>query len=216
MIDQIYHVFNRGIAQQSIFLTKQDYQRALQVLVFYSYVGVKIRFSYFKRLSDLQKNDFMDNLRKNGQKQIELLAFCLMPNHIHFLIKEVRARGISTFMSNFQNSYAKYFNVRTARDGSLFKTMFKAKLIKSGDQLIHVVRYIHLNPTTAFILSDIKQLENYPWSSFPTYIGKHNLDIINKDLVLKYFTSTQEFIKFTEDQIGYQRQLDQLKHLLIE
>lgn len=215
-VNQTYHVFNRSIAKQPIFLTNQDYQRALDTLVFYSYLDTKIRFSYFKRLSESLKNNFTDNLRRNGQKQVEILAFCFMPNHIHLLIKEVKEKGISTFMSNLQNSYAKYFNVRTDRDGSLFKTMFKATLIETDDQLIHVARYIHLNPVTAFILRDITQLENYPWSSFSIYIGKSNLDILNKDTILNFFTSIKEFIKFTEDQIDYQRELNQIKHLLLE
>lgn len=213
---QIYHVFNRSIARQPIFLNVNNYQRALDVLMFYSYLNPSIRFSHYNRLPSNQKSDFVNNLRKTGEKQIELLAFCLMPNHIHFLIKEIREKGISTFMSNLQNSYAKYFNKKTDRSGSLFQTMFKAVRIESDEQLIHVARYIHLNPVTAYILKDIDQLKNYPWSSFIDYLGMRNLDILNKDTILSYFSSTEQFINFTKDQVEYQRQLDQIKHLILE
>lgn len=213
---QIYHVFNRSIARQPIFLNRKNYQRALDVLVFYSYFNPPIRFSHYNRLPANQKSDFIDNLRKTGVKQIELLAFCLMPNHIHFLIKEIKEKGISTFMSNLQNSYAKYFNIKTERSGSLFQTMFKAVRIESDEQLIHVARYIHLNPVTAYLLKDVNQLKNYPWSSFMDYLGIRNLDILNKDIVLGYFSSTEQFIKFTNDQVDYQRKLDRIKHLLLE
>lgn len=216
IVEQIYHICNRSIARQPIFLINQDYQRAFDVFIYYSYLNTKLRFSHFKRLPDSQKNEFMDNLRKDSQKRVELLAFCLMPNHVHFLIKEIRNMGISTFMSNFQNSYAKYFNTKTERSGSLFQTMFKAVRIETDEQLIHVARYIHLNPITGFILKDIEELENYPWSSFPIYIGKASLDILNKNLVLGHFSSIKKFINFTKDQIDYQRRLDRIKHLLLE
>lgn len=213
---QIYHVFNRSIAKQPIFHNTRDYQRALDTLIFYSYSNPIVRFSHYNRLSSDKKSEFMKNLRDGDRKRIELLAFCLMPNHIHFLIKEVTENGISTFMSNLQNSYAKYFNQKTVRTGSLFQTMFKAVRIETDEQLVHVARYIHLNPVTAYILKDINQLKGYLWSSFIDYIGLRNLDILNKDLVLGYFSSIEQFISFTNDQIDYQRELDQIKHLTLE
>lgn len=213
---QIYHVFNRSIAKQPIFYNTRDYQRALDTLVFYNYSNPIIRFSHYNRLSGDKKSQFMENLKDGDRKQVELLAFCLMPNHIHFLIKEVTENGVSTFMSNLQNSYAKYFNQKTDRTGSLFQTMFKAVRIETDEQLIHVARYIHLNPITAYILKDINQLKGYLWSSFIDYIGLRNLDVLNKNLVLSYFSSIEQFISFTNDQIDYQRDLDQIKHLTLE
>lgn len=139
-----------------------------------------------------------------------------MPNHVHFLIKEIKQKGISTFMSNFQNSYAKYFNLKTDRSGSLFQTMFKAVRIETDEQLIHVARYIHLNPVTAFILKTVKDLKSYPWSSFSTYSTKQISDLINTDIILSYFPSINKFVEFTEDQTSYQRELDGIKHLTLE
>lgn len=216
VVNEIYHVFNRSVARQPIFLSNFDYQRALDVLTFYSYFDPPLRFSHCKRLSEPQKTAFMESLRKKGEKQIELLAFCLMPNHIHFLIKEIREKGISTFMSNFQNSYAKYLNLKTQRNGALFQTAFKAVRIETDEQLIHITRYIHLNPLTSYILKDIEGLINYPWSSFPIYLGKHPLDILSKNQVLGLFSSIDQFISFTKDQVEYQRELDKIKHLALE
>lgn len=158
----------------------------------------------------------MDSLRKNNDKQVDVMAFCLMPNHVHFLIKEIKEKGISTFMSNFQNSFAKYFNLKTERTGSLFQTMFKAVRIETEEQLIHVVRYIHLNPVTAFILKNVEQLTVYPWSSFPIYLGKQTSEIINTNEILSYFPSIDKFIQFTKDNVNYQRELDRIKHLVLE
>ncbi len=94
--------------------------------------------------------------------------------------------------------------------------MFKAVRILTDEQLLHVTRYIHLNPVTAFILKDLKELSDYPWSSYPVYIGKQSSDNISTSEVLGFFSSKDKFIKFTEDQIDYQRELDKIKHLLLE
>lgn len=216
VVNEIYHVFNRSVARQPIFLSNYDYQRALDIMNFYRYFNLPIRFSHYKRLPEAQKSDLMDKLKKRNEKQVEILAFCLMPNHIHFLIKQIKEKGISTFMSNFQNSYAKYFNLKTERSGTLFQTMFKAVRIETDEQLIHVTRYIHLNPLTAFILKDITQLINYPWSSFQIYLGKNKSDIINTEMILDFFPSVEKFVIFTKDQIDYQRELGNIKHLLLE
>ncbi|MDP3973665.1 MAG: transposase [Candidatus Daviesbacteria bacterium] len=214
--DQIYHVFNRSIARQPIFLTNSDYQRALNVVGFYQYFRPSLRYSHYNRLPQSQKNDFLDNLKKSGQRQIEILAFCLMPTHIHFLIKESKEGGISSFMRNFQNSYAKYFNLKKERSGSLFQSMFKAVMIETDEQLIHIARYIHLNPVTAFILKDIDQLMNYPWCSFSIYIERNNSDLINKEIIMGSFSTIKNLVEFTKNQVDYQRKLDKIKHLTLE
>lgn len=213
---EIYHIFNRSVARQPIFLTDTYYQRAYEVLSYYNNLNAPVRFSHFSRLPISVKNEILESLNKENQKLVQILAFCFMPNHIHFLIKEIRDKGISTFMRKFQNSYAKYFNTKTERNGSLFQSMFKTVRILTDEQLLHVARYIHLNPVTAFILKNIEELSTYPWSSYPIYIGKRSSDIINTTEVLSFFSSKNKFIKFTEDQIDYQRKLDKIKHLILE
>lgn len=215
--DHIYHIFNRSIAREPIFLTTQYYQRALDVASYYSYLNPPIRFSHFNRLPHTQKEKIIRNLA-DGQKQVEVLAFCFMPNHFHFLVKEVCENGIRKFMGNLQNSYAKYFNTKTKRFGSLFQSMFKAVRVETDEQLTHITRYIHLNPLTSFILKDLPEFENYPWSSYPLYLNVNNglPDFINTQFVLDLFPSIDDFVNFTEDQVDYQRKLAKIKHLLLE
>lgn len=213
---EIYHVYNRSVARQPIFLTDRYYQRAYEVLSYYNNLNPPVRFSHFSRMTSLLKNEILENLNKDNQKLVKILAFSLMPNHVHFLIKEIRDKGITTFMRKFQNSFAKYFNTKTNRSGSLFQSMFKANRIVAGEQLMHVSRYIHLNPVTGYILKDIEQLENYPWTSYPIYIGKSQSDLVDKEEVLGLFSSINKFVQFTKDQVDYQRQLDKIKHLIID
>ena len=212
---ETYHTFNRSIARQPVFLNTRSYSRALELIHFYSYVQPRLRFSHYNRLPLKEKADFLEDLRTNGRRQIKLFAFCLMPNHIHFLMQELEKNGISRFMSNFQNSYAKYFNLKNDRTGSLFQSMFKAVRIESDAQLIHVCRYIHLNPLTSYVIKDADDLERYPWSSYSQYF-KGISDLIDTNLISEFFSSKKEFKKFTLDQVDYQRQLDKIKHLSLE
>lgn len=216
VVSEIYHIFNRSVARQPIFVSDKDHQRGLDVFKFYNFKKPGLRFSHYNRLPKDQKNDFWQSLLTRGQKQIYPLVYCFMPNHIHFLIKEIEKEGISTFMRNFQNSFAKYFNTKTERSGALFQSMFKAVRIETDEQLIHVARYIHLNPLTSYVLRKPEELENYPWSSFPSYIGKIDEQLINKSEVLGYFKSIEDFKTFTFDQVDYQRKLDEIGHLLLE
>lgn len=213
---EIYHVFNRSIAQQPIFLNTRDYQRSLDLIAFYLYSNPSLRFSHYNRLSLLEKENFLKNLKEIDSKQIDILSYCLMPNHVHFLLKQTGNKGITKFISNFQNSYAKYFNIKNKRTGAVFQAMFKAVRIETDEQLLHVMRYIHLNPITSYVLRNITELENYPWCSYFYYIKKGNSDLVNTQMIKEFFSSTKEFQKFISDQIDYQRQLEKIKHLLLE
>lgn len=213
---EIYHVFNRSVGNIPIFLNQRDYKRAIEVISFYNYSNPPVRFSYFNRLTPAEKSQILTELETVRGKQIDLLSFCLMPDHLHFLIKEIKKDGISTFMRNLQNSYAKYFNLRTERHGALFQSMFKAVRIETEEQLLHVCRYIHINPYVSFLVKNIEKLEDYPWSSFPDYLGKRNLKFVESKFILNHYSSTANFIKFTLDQLDFRRKLKNINHLSFE
>lgn len=213
---QIYHIFNRSVAKQTIFLENKDDQRFLNTTDFYRFASPSLRFSFYNRLAFKEKTAFMERLQKEGKRQVIIFAFCLMPNHFHFLLKELIGGGIRKFAGNLQNSYAKYFNTKRKRVGALFQEMFKATRIESDEQLIHVARYIHLNPFSSFIVKDIKQLKNYPWSSLISYLEEGNYNFIDKDLLKTFFKTKEKLKSFTFDQADYQRNLEIIKHLTIE
>lgn len=213
---EIYHVFNRSVARQTIFLHTRDYQRGLDLLDYYRFHKPRLRFSHYNRLPLEQKQNFWNELTIQGRKQIEFFTFCLMPNHVHFLAKELGNGGIANFMRNFQNSYAKYFNVKHDRSGSLFQSMFKAVRIESEEQLLHVARYIDLNPLTSYVIKDAEALGTYRWSSFGEYLKEGKSEIVDKDFLLNFFQSVEKFKQFTLDQVDYQRKLDEIKHLTLE
>lgn len=215
VVDEIYHIYNRSIGGYPIFQQNRHYQRALDLLNFYRFDRPALRFSHYNRLPDFQKNDFMEKL-KTTTKRIRIFAYCLMPNHVHFLLKQLTEKGTANFMSNFQEGYAKYFNIKEERTGALFQSMFKAVRIETDEQFIHVSRYIHLNPLTSYVIDNIEELEIYPWCSFAEYMGKINYGILDKEEILGYFPTRKSLKDFTANQVDYQRKLAQIRHLALE
>lgn len=211
---EIYHVYNRSVGDQPIFLGQKNCKRAIEVAQFYSYLAPPLRFSHYNRLEE--KERFLLELKLNCPKLIDLFSFCLMPNHFHFLTKQLEDGGILSFMKNFQDSYAKYFNIKTERHGALFQTQFKAVRIETDEQLLHVCRYIHLNPFSSFVVKSIEELENFQWSSLPDYLGKRNLEFINSKFILDNFSSVDKFKSFIYDQADYQRKLKELEYFTLE
>lgn len=201
---QYYHIYNRGSEKRSIFESRRDYQRFLKTLKYYQTEGPKSKFSHFPSLI-VPELDY-------SKKMIEIIAYCLMPNHFHLLIKQIREKGITEFMSKFINSYTKYYNTKYNRVGALLQGMFKAVLVESDEQLIHVSRYIHLNPISSFL---VKNLNQYKWSSFLEYATEVE-GICSKKEILTNFKNPQEYQQFVLDQIAYAQELELIKHQLID
>lgn len=212
---EIYHVFNRGIDRRPTFTTKWDYRRAIETITLYQYENPPIRLSKFFTLSSDRREEIMNKLKRR-EKLIEIFSYCLMPNHFHFLLKQHRENGIAKFMSNFQNSYTRYFNVRHQRDGSLFLDQFKGVRIETDEQCLHVSRYIHLNPYTSHVVGTFEDLESYLWSSLPVYLKEATDSFIKTDLLLSFFKAKKDYKKFILDQADYQRSLKKVEHLVYE
>lgn len=211
-----YHIFNRGNNKQPIFLSKRDYQRAYEIIKFYSFANLKIRFSKFILLSRAERNKIWDSLIREDKKLVEFVAFSFMPNHFHFLIKQNTDYGISKFMGLFQNSYTKYFNTKYKRIGPILQGQFKSIRIEDENQLLHLSRYIHLNPYTSFLVKKIADLKNYKWSSFPEYLNKLKTGFLNKEIILSFFKNENSYRAFVYNQADYQRELEKIKHLTLE
>lgn len=213
---ETYHVFNRSIAHQPIFTNSHDTTRFLNVLDFYRFEKPKIRYSHYTRLNIEQKERFRKNLQHSSPPIVAITAFAIMPNHFHFLITQQKHDGIKNFLSQIQNSYAKYYNTKHKREGSLFQEMFKAVRIETDEQFIHVARYIHLNPVTSYILKNQEELERYPLTSFSSYLNNANHSFLSKNHLMQYFKNTNKLKEFTFDQVNYQRELSHIKHLTLE
>ncbi|MDO8498899.1 MAG: transposase [bacterium] len=201
---QFYHIYNRGSEKRIIFQSKRDYQRFLKTLEYYQLEGPKPKFSHFPNLV-VQELD-------SSKKMVEIVAYCLMPNHFHLLVKQLRDNGITEFVSKFLNSYTRYFNTKHDRVGPLFQGMVKAVLIETDDQLVHISRYIHLNPLTSFL---VKDLAHYKWSSYQDYLDNHS-SFCSTDEILGHFKNPQDYQQFILDQVSYAQEIEFIKHQIID
>ncbi|MDO8638429.1 MAG: transposase [Candidatus Daviesbacteria bacterium] len=203
---EFYHVYNRGAEKREIFTQPRDYRRFKQTIYYYQFKGPKPRFSKFTNSKINTFNPSPEN------KIIEIICYCLMPNHFHFLIRQLKENGISIFLSHISNSYTKYFNVKYKRVGSLLQGTFKAVLVETDEQLLHLSRYIHINPVVLHVCTNLKE---YPWSSYNEYI-KANPILCSTETILSSFPSKEEYKKFLEDQIDYGEGLERIKHSLMD
>lgn len=210
-----YHLFNRSVAKIPIFISKNDFHRAMSILNYYRFKNLPLPFSELKKLNKNRREAILNNLEKTGKKLVEIVCFCLMPNHFHLLLKQLQNEGILDFLRKFQNSYAKYFNIKYQRVGSLFQNPFKAVLIEDDNQLLHLSRYIHLNPYSSFIVKQKKDLLNYPWFSLPQYLNQSG-GFCQPKIILEQFKNSEDYLNFIFDQADYQRSLEEIKHLTHE
>lgn len=189
-----YHIYNRGVEKRVIFQDEQDYHVFLNYLKIYlssptsskeDYKGDYKGYSFVKLPRQRPLNNF--------HQEIVLLTYCLMPNHFHLLLKQKPANGIEKFMRSLGTKYVQYFNKRYQRVGPLFQDTYKAVLIKTDEQLLHLSRYIHLNPTFD------SNRKNHPlqkilfesYSSYFDYLGKRKTKWVHPEETLSFFKNAQ-------------------------
>lgn len=213
--DEIYHVFNRGVEKRPTFIDKREFQRAIDTLRFYRFSNLPFKLSKFFNTQLEERTKILQKIEEENKKLVEIICFVLMPNHFHFLLKQLQDNGTPKFLANFTNSYTKYFNTKNERVGPLFQGRFKAVHIESDEQFMHISRYIHINPVVSSLIK-VTELENYLWSSYPEYLNLVNTQITDKKQILDFFKSENEYKKFVLDQVDYGRKLEQIKHLALE
>jgi putative transposase len=181
LCDSFYHVYNRGVEKRKIFLDEQDYLVFLHLLKFYLSPSDKenthppIEITGYK----VTRPRPLTNL----EKEVELLAFCLMPNHFHLMIKQKTIDGMPKLLKKIATTYSMYFNKRYDRVGHLFQGRYKASLITKDNYLLHLSRYIHLNPTELTRTVPV----NHPYSSYQYYLGRKRARWVKPDFILKFF-----------------------------
>lgn len=210
---EYYHIYNRGIARQPVFFSKRDYERLMFTFYYYKFSNISMKLSRFLQQSINERTRLLQQF-KHQQKNVEIICFVLMPNHYHLILKQIEEDAISRFMSKTFNSYTKYINTKTERVGDLFQGVFKAVHIESNEQLLHLSRYIHLNPHSAYLIK-LQKLSRYPWSTYPDYL-KSVSSIVDLSPVMSHFNSPRAYEKFVIDQADYQMKLKEINHLTLE
>lgn len=214
-IGQIYHVVNRGVEKRKIFLKNQDYERFILGLELFN---DKKPFNIWDTIAGsnfaIAGKRLKEEREKNKTRLVDLLAFTLMPNHYHLILREVVEGGISFFMKKL-GGYSTYFNKQYDRVGSLFQSRYKLIPIKDDKQLSATFAYVHTNPVELIepgwkdkklenVNQAIDYLKNYKWSSYQDYIGYFNFPkVVQQEFFSEFYGGnkncqivTEEWIKF--------------------
>mgnify|MGYP001559891616 CR=1 FL=1 len=202
--NEIYHIYNRGVEKRNVFISDKDYFRFIHNL--FEFNDKAPACNIFYKLPFL--NSYEVGLRKNPTRKcvVEILAFCLMPNHFHLMVRQKHSNGITEFMRKLLTSYSKYFNQKYKRTGGLFEGKFKSVHVKDNVQAKYLFSYIHLNPikliNTNWKIEGIKNwkeakkfLEKYRWSSYLDYKKIIRLEnkILNTKIFPEYFQTMTDF-----------------------
>jgi len=209
--NEIYHVYNKTIDHRNIFVEQPLMNLFKQLLWYYRTKNQSLRYSYYHKLEPESKKSYWEINSARNKYQIELLAYVLMPNHFHLLVKQKQKNGIVQYLSQVLNSFTKAYNTFHNRLGPIFLPRFKAKIILSEEQLIHTSRYIHLNPYSSEIIEDINSLKMYQFSSLPEYLN--TAKFCQTDTVLSFFNSKPtNYWQFLLDNAQHQKTLEIIKH----
>jgi len=213
--ESYYHVFNRGVASQKIFNCERDYHQFIDRMNYYRNNNLPTGFAQLMDLPLRTKRDLLDQLEVKKDYIVVIIAFCLMPNHFHLLLKQKTDNGISQFLSNLSNGFTRYYNIKHKRAGTLLQGRFKAVLVESDEQLIHLSRYIHLNPYSAGLVDTLPELKKYPYSSLAEFISNYE-GFCNTDIVMGQFDNKDAYWHFVGDHADYQQSLEIIKKLVLE
>ena len=206
--DARYHLYNRGVDKQKIFRDRQDYGVFLSYLKTYLEPKdeIALRATIMDETSPWRAKDKAIKLLRlnNFHESLSLLAYCLMPNHFHFLVHQQDEDIIDRFLNSLGTRYTMYFNKKYKRVGPLFQGVYKAVLINSDEQLLYLTRYIHRNPISLIKPKDLasqgQALRSWEYSSYREYLALRQTKWVNPNEILSQFgkkvpTSYESFVE---------------------
>jgi putative transposase len=196
--DNYYHLINRGVGKKLLFRDKRDYSRFLFLILYLQYSKTPQNIS--RHITHYVKHRVF-NIKENkdtlGERLVELVAFTIMPNHFHLIIKELGDANISDYMQRVLDAYAKYFNTKYKTVGHLFEGPFRAIHAVENYHILYLSAYLHRNPR------DIPKWKNrehrYPWSSYQDYLGNNRWGkLLATNVILNEFKNSTEYKNYVE------------------
>jgi len=182
---EFYHIYNRGTDKRTIFANSYDFQRFLQSMQ---------EFNSIDPIGSIYQNSFNKlQLRRPTSKLVNIVCYCLNPNHYHMILEQRVNGGISEFIKRLSGGYTKHFNFKHKRSGVLFQGKFKANHIDSNEYLLHASAYVNLNGLVH------KLKDNQFHSSWDEFINTAHKEICKKNIILSQFKNRNEYQIFAKD-----------------
>jgi len=182
--DQYYHIFNRGAGKGKIFFNDGNYRYLLRLMKKY--------------------------YQKHG---VTIIAYCFMPNHYHFLLRQDTEEPLSKLMSVLFNAYVQALNVQQERRGTLFEGRFRHKCVDKWEYLIVLCRYIHLNPVRARLVA---RTEDWEYSNYREWLGLGNGELVDRIFVQDHFSSAEEYMRFVTDADDEKKSYEKIKKYMFD
>lgn len=203
--EEYYHIYNRGVDKRNVFEDSSDFIRfCISIdLLNDRQDGLMDKWRDFKKcVPKAQLSEFKKKYLNERKYLVEIIAFCLNPNHYHILLKQKLDKGIEKFMHRLGTSYTKYFNRRNDRSGALFQGRFKATHIKSNAMLLYMSVYVNCNSE----IHGIAKAAKYRWCSFGDYMEVcSSYHLVSKSLLREHFRETKEYGKFADENIRHSK-----------
>lgn len=185
--DMYYHLYNRGWNRTAIFREDEDFTQFEWLLA--------------RHLSPQPVQDAKGREYRHLRPTVDLIAYCLMPNHFHLLVYQRDDHAIAQLTSSVLTAYTMYFNTKYKRRGSLFESTYKAVPILEDAQLMHITRYIHLNHA---------DYRTWPFSSYADY-SEQAREWVEPQTIMELFSSKAAYLEFVDDYEDMQRERDRIK-----
>ena len=181
---QYYHIYNRGAGKGKIFFNDGNYQYLLRLVKEY--------------------------YQKHG---VTIIAYCLMPNHYHFLLRQETDILLSKFMQVLFNGYVQALNLQQERTGTLFEGRFKHKCVDKWEYLMMLCRYIHLNPVKGSLAACP---EDWTYSNYREWIGLRDGPLVDKVFIQDHFSNGQQYVNFVNDVEDERRSYEKIRKYIFD
>ena len=193
---EYYHLFNRAVNKQVIFHDVRDYARFLFLILYFQ---SEIKFPQIGRIvKEFVKSrafDTGDEQEISKNRTVELVAFCIMPNHFHLIVKELEEGGIADYMQRVLTAYSKYYNVKYEKSGHVFQGPYRVVHIENDRQMLYLSAYVHRNPRE--LKGWLSREGSYPWSSYTDFVERNRWSkLLMPDIILGSFKGPEKYKKY--------------------
>lgn len=232
VVGKIYHIYNRGVAKCAICKEEADFWRFLQGLVLFNDVksATNILWQLHRERGRLTLNVLKEYIKSERQERrllVRIMAYCVMGNHYHLLVEEIREGGITQFMHKLGTGYSRYFNNKYDRVGSLCQGRFQSILVDNEQYLLYLLVYINVLNPAEFVepnwkekgISNIEKVikfaAEYSWSSHLDYLGERKSLIIDRGILGEILPTPETYLDLVRAVLEEKRYTE-ISHLTLE
>jgi len=210
---EMYHIYNRGVDKRDIFSDKNDIYRFIESIKEFNREDKIDSLANLRKLKNSSQNPQIAARQLSGEPLVEIMAYCLNPNHFHLVLKQISDNGIAKFMHKLQSGYSSYFNIKNYRSGALFQGTYKSQIIKSENYFNKIIGYVNKN----YLIHNIPENKNDLVFSGDFEYENNKFNIVSKKEgknILEIFGGVNKFKRHCDEIVSMVREERGKKSLL--